>query len=190
MRNIIGLVIIVAIGAYFFLGDSASSSNADLAKVLDRTETSLRSFQDHMTKQGVTQVTNEHMTQLTGFMQQALNAEPPVHNAPIGVALLKDSTFEGFTDTNRDNIKDAGEDRLFTVEVDFDGKRLIATGVNGTSTGMGMGTGLLAGMLMGHLLSSQRSAGIQQGHFANRNVQSRDAYARSQARSGGRFRGK
>lgn len=190
MRNIIGFAVLVAIGAYVFFGDSSSSASADLGKVLDRTEVSLRSFQDHLTKQGVSQVSNEHMTQLTGFMQQALNTEPAIHTQPIGVQLLKDSTFEGFADANRDNVKDSGEDRLFTVEIDFDGKRLIATGVNGTSTGMGMGTGLLAGMLMGHLLSSQRAAGVQQGHFANRNVQSRDAYARSQARSGGRFSGK
>lgn len=190
MRNIIGLVVLVAIGAYFFLGDTGGSSSADLGKVLDRTEASLRNFQQHMTTQNAQQLSNENMQQLTGIMQQALNAEPAIHSQPIGVALLKDSTFEGFADANRDNVKDTGEDRLFTVEIDFDGKRLIATGVNGTSTGMGLGTGLLAGMLMGHLLSNQRAAGVQQGHFANRNVQSRDAYARSQARSGGRFSGK
>ena len=76
------------------------------------------------------------------------------------------------------------------IEIDFDGKRMIASDSAGTYTGLGMGSGLLTGMLMGHLLSNQRAAGIRQGHFANRNVQSRASYARSRTRSGGRFGGK
>ena len=48
----------------------------------------------------------------------------------------------------------------------------------------------LAINLNANLLSNQRAAGIRQGHFANRNVQSRASYARSRTRSGGRFGGK
>lgn len=190
MRNIITIAVIVAVGAWFFLGDTGNANNVDLGKVLDRAQTSLQTFQTHMTKQNVQKVTDEHLKALSGFMRDAMNTEPPVHSGPVGVNLLKDSKFEGFADANQDNVKDAGEERLFTLEMDFDGKRLIASDGTGTSTGMGMGTGILTGMLMGHLLSNQRAAGIRQGHFASRNVQSRANYARSRTRSGGRFGGK
>lgn len=190
MRNIVIIVVIAAVGAWFFFGDTGTASSVDMGKVLDRTQTSLLTFQTHMTKQNVQKVTDEHLKVLSGFMRDAMNVEPPVYTSPVGVNLLKDSKFEGFADANQDNVKDAGEDRLFTVEIDFDGKRMIASDSAGTYTGLGMGSGLLTGMLMGHLLSNQRAAGIRQGHFANRNVQSRASYARSRTRSGGRFGGK
>jgi hypothetical protein len=163
----------------------------DMGAVLDRTSKALAAFQTHLEKQGVAQATNEHMSQLTGFLHRVLNHNPPVHTTPVGIKLLKDAKFEGFDDSNRDNVQDIGEKRLFTLEIDFDGKRLIATGQSGQSTGMGLASGLLTGMLLGRLLSNQRAAGIRPGHFAGRNVSPRSAYpARARARSGGLFRGK
>ena len=190
MRNIIAIAVVVAVGAWFFLGDTGKANDVDLGAVLDRTQTSLTTFQKHMTEKRIEKVTDEHLKVLANFMQESINLAPPIYTAPIGIQLLKDSSFEGFEDSNKDNVKDAGDKRLFTVEIDFDGKRLIATDTGGTSTGFGLGTGLLTGMLMGHLLSGQRAAGVQPGHFANRNVQSRSNYARTRARSGGRFGGK
>ncbi len=191
MKNIIGLVVIAAIGAYLFLGSGGNSSRADLSKVLERTEVSLKLFQDHLKKNNIQTVSKEHLDQLTVFMQRVMNKDPAVYTSPVGVTLLKDTTFEGFKDANKDNVKDAGESKLFKVEIDFEGKRLIASDGNGGGfTGMGLASGFLLGSLMGNLMGRQRAAGVGPGHFKNRNVQSRASYARSKARSGGRFGGK
>ena len=176
--------------ALIITGCFGGDPGPDLGKVLDRTAGALNIFQGALKKANVTEPTDQHMTQLSGLMQRAMNFEPPVYKKPIGVKLLKDATFEGFLDKNKDNKQDAGEKRLFKVEIDFEGKRLIATGEKGRSTGMGLATGFFAGMLMGRLLGSQRAAGVRPGRFANRKIQSRSNYARSRARSGGFFRGK
>ncbi|MCH9808777.1 MAG: hypothetical protein K0U74_13700 [Alphaproteobacteria bacterium] len=191
MQNIITVVVLAAIGGYFFLGDSGGSSRADLLKVLDRTQASLQIFQDHLKKNNVTKVSKENLDQLAVFMQRVMNKEPAVYPSPVGVKIEKDTTFLGFKDANKDNVKDAGESTLFKVEIDFEGKRLIASdGSGGGFTGMGLASGFLLGALMGNLMNRQRAAGVKPGSFRNRNVQSRSSYARSKARSGGRFGGK
>lgn len=190
IKNVVIWVLLLGVGAYYFLGDSGSS-RADLLKVLDRTEASLKIFQKHLKDNNVTTVTKENLDQLTVFMQRVMNKEPAVYTSPVGIQMLKDTTFEGFKDGNKDNVKDAGEGTLFKVEIDFEGRRLIASdGSGGGFTGMGLASSFLLGSLMGNLMGRQRAAGVKPGHFNNRNVQSRASYARSRARSGGRFGGK
>ncbi len=180
-------VVAVAVGISLF---SESTPKIDLAKVLDRTNLALKSFQGHLTASGAKEVNKADMAKLPKVLQQALNNDPKFYSKPIGVKLLKDASFEGFTDENMNNIKDETDSKLFNVEIDFEGNRLIATGTSGRSTGMGLATGFLAGMLMGRLMGRQRSAGVKPGSFKNRKVESRSSYARSRARAGGRFGGK
>lgn len=193
MKNLTGLAAALVVAASLS-GCGSSDSGPDLGRVLDRTQQALKVFQNYLTKENAKELTEAHKQQLAAFMGNAMNIQPPVHTTPVGIKLLKDSTFEGFDDPNKNNFQDSGESRLFKVEIDFEGKRLIATSEGGRSTGMGLGTGLLAGMLMGRLLGGQRAAGVKPGAFANRKVESRSAYrasrARSSARSGGRFGGK
>lgn len=167
----------------------------DLGAVLDRTLGSLKAFQDYLTKQKVTEVKEEEWKKLSLFMTDVMNREPKFYSKPLGIMLLKDAKFEGYEDKNNNKIKDTGESRVFTVEIDAERKRLIATDEGGSSVGSGMaraGTGFIAGMVLGSLLGRQRGAGIRPSSFANRKVQSRQNYgaARSRARSGGIRRGK
>lgn len=172
--------------------------DVDLGKVLDRTQHALVSYNNFLKKNGITEVKKEDVGRLTGYVHEVMNVTPVLHSNPIGVKMLKDASFEGFDDSNNNNIKDSGDKKLFRVEIDFEGKRLIASDSEGRGfTGSGLMTGLLGGMLMGRLMGNQRAAGVRPGSLSNRSVTSRASYgrsrtsrARSSARSGGRFGGK
>jgi hypothetical protein len=164
-----------------------SPESADLSAVLDRTLNALDSYDSYLAENNVAKATDEHMPELIGHLHTAYNAQPAFYNAPVGVALKEDASFDGFKDDNNNNIKDSGERTIFTVEIDSANQRLIATDETGTSTFRSAGTGFLAGALMGHLLSRQSAAGIKPGAFNNRKVSSPTSYrsARSASRSGG-----
>ncbi|MEJ2609453.1 MAG: hypothetical protein P8179_05035 [Candidatus Thiodiazotropha sp.] len=163
------------------------TESADLNAVLDRTLTALESYQVHLSENNVTEVSDQEMPTLLENLHDSYNAEPKFYGAPIGVALKEDASFDGFKDSNSNNIKDSGESTIFTVEIDSENQRLIATDETGTSTFRGAATGFLAGALIGHLLSRQMGAGIKPGAFNNRKVSSPASYssARAASRSGG-----
>ena len=200
IKYIIGALVVGYLVMSMFSG--GSRGGIDLAQVLDRTDVALKSFQSNLNDKKITKLDEKTLEPLTGLMQHAMNMEPAIHKTPIGIELVKGATFQGFDDKNMDNIQDYGEADLFKVEMDFDGERLIASIGGKQSTSSGMARGLITGMVLGHLMGRQRSAGVRSGHFANRKVQSKSAYtrsggptrtgssARSGARSGGRFGGK
>ncbi len=111
----------------------------------------------------------------------------------IPTRLGKDAKFTGVDDANRNKVADADEPLLFTVELDAQNKRMIATDSSGTGTSHGFsGMGFIAGALIGSMMGRQRSAGIAPGSFSNRKLASPASYnqARSRARSGGLRGGK
>ena len=195
MRIIVAVVVLAAIG-YFFLDDTSSTAKPDLRHVLHRSASALVNFDNYLKKNNIEKATDQHMAQLTTYMQKAMNLNPRFYpEALIAMKLKKDAKFEGYKDDNKNGKVDEKEKLIFTVEVDSANKRLIATDYSGQSVGRGLtgvATGLLAGALIGNLLGRQQSAGIKPGSFNNRKVTSSSSYARarSRARSGGRFGGK
>jgi len=113
-----------------------------------------------------------------GELQAAYNrATPPLYSQPVGVSIGKDGKIVGFANPNNNTVQDSGEKQLFTVEVDGEKQRLIASNTSGQARDHGFsGTGLLTGMLIGSLLSRQSSAGIRPSSLASRNVTSRSNY--------------
>lgn len=121
---------------------------------------------------------------------------------PIETMLNEDGSVTGFHDENRNKIVDVGEKKLFTIEVDAERRRFIATDdQNGyrRDHGFSMG-GLMAGMLIGNMLSRQRGAGISGARYANMRMSPNNYYssasrkakssARSRSGSGSFSRGK
>ncbi|MCP4698140.1 MAG: hypothetical protein GY862_15000 [Gammaproteobacteria bacterium] len=108
---------------------------------------------------------------------------------PIGLGLLKDGTIEGFVDPNKNSKKDSGEKQIFTVEIDAERNRLIATdtqnGYRRDNVLGGMATGLLAGALIGSMLSRQRGAGVSSSRYSNMKMNDKNYHskARSSARA-------
>jgi hypothetical protein len=191
-----GVLIVAVIGwlGYSFLMDSNEQS-ADLGAVLDRSVLALEKYDEHLTKNNITEAGPKQMDELTGFMGQVMNTQP-FYDKPLGVDLGEDAKFTGWADENGNGIREEGEGDVFTVEVDSEKKRLIATDTAGNASDTGFsGTGFLAGALIGSLLARQARAGIQPGSFNNRKTTPRSAYkspasARSRARSGGLGKGK
>ncbi|MFQ6550952.1 hypothetical protein AAD018_001235 [Aestuariibius insulae] len=171
--------------------DGTGTQSADLGQVLDRTEFAINEYQGYLADNGIEEVGQENLDEFTGFMVTMMNVDPRFYDETLGVDLMQDATFLGYADTNANGVKDAGEDKVFTVEIDEENQRLIATDVAGNSSGLRFSaTGFLAGALIGNLISRQRSAGVSKASFNNRNVTPRSSYrppssARTRARSGG-----
>ncbi len=165
---------------------------ADLGQVLDRTEYVLTNYQGYLGENNVTEVGDAQMAEFTAYYTDVLNAEPRFYGKTLGLEVQNDASFLGFADANGNGIQDAEEGRVFTVEIDEENQRLIATDVAGNSTGLRFsGSGILAGVLIGSLINRQRGAGISKSSFANRSVTPRASYsAPSSARSGGPRAGK
>lgn len=178
-----------------FLGDRGEQT-ADLGQVLDRTEFALVNYQGFLSENEVAEPSEEQVKEFTLFYTAVLNADPRFYDKPLGLSVQQDASFLGYADANGNGVQDNDEGKVFTVEIDEENKRLIATDVAGNSTGLRFsGTGFLAGALMGHFLSRQRAAGVSKGAFNNRTVGNRASYkapasARSGARSGGIRAGK
>lgn len=197
MGNYKGILIVVAlIAAYVMFSGSKSAQTADLGQVLDRTDYALNTYQDYAVEQNFAEIGEAQMEQFKEFYVSILNYEPRFYDDTLGLTVQEDASFLGFADTNANGIQDEEEAKVFTVEIDSENERLIATDVSGNSTGLRFsGTGFLTGMLIGNLLSRQGRAGVRPGSFSNRTVGTRASYktpssARSGRRSGGVRAGK
>mgnify|MGYP000226996170 CR=1 FL=1 len=187
-----GIIAIVGVVGYtVFFGDSGEQT-ADLGQVLDRTEFVLTKYQGHLGEQGITEVSDKEMGEFTEFYTSVLNSEPRFYDTTLGLQVQQDATFLGFADANANGVQDSSEGKVFTVEIDEENRRLIATDVAGNSSGLRFsGTGFLAGALIGSLIGRQRAAGVTKSSFSNRSVTPRSNYrAPSSSRSGGPRAGK
>ncbi|WP_444996070.1 hypothetical protein [Aliikangiella sp. IMCC44359] len=179
----------VVTGSLLLAACSESVPNADLDRVLDVTADTLYQFE----QKGVTKddkAVGEFATELQTNMRAA---NPKVHTGPVGVVANSDGSFSGYYDKNDNQQKDSGEKDLFKVEIDSEKQRLIASDTNGYVRDHSFsGTGLMAGLLIGHLLSRQRAAGVNPKSLSNKTAMSKSQYssARSKSSSGSHTRGK
>ena len=78
--------------------------------------------------------------------------EAKLISSPLGVSIDEKGDIHGFTDANRNNIKDATDKQMFTVQIDAEGERLIASDDQGNRRPhhyRSHGTGFLLGMMLG-----------------------------------------
>jgi hypothetical protein len=212
MKNIL-IIAVIGVVLYFVFAPSDNGTGAapgiDLERVLDITANTLSRDDSEVPPQNDARANTAanaagntvdngaaaaavatSTTALNGFrdqLQLAYNsATPPLYSQPLGVAIDKDGKIVGYADPNANATQEGGEKKLFTIEVDGEKQRLIATDTSGVARDHGFsGTGLLTGMLIGSLLSRQSSAGIRPSSLSNRSVSSSSNYrsARSAAAS-------
>lgn len=188
----IAFVGIAGFVAYSMFLAPQREQTADLGQVLDRTEYALMNYEAFLGENNVTTADDSQIKEFTEYLTNVMNSEPRFFDQTLGLETQQDAKFLGFADANENGVQDSEEGDVFTVEIDEENKRLIASDVSGNSTGLRFsGTGFLAGALIGSLISRQRSAGVTKASFNNRTITPRSSYkAPSSARSGGLRAGK
>lgn len=197
-------------GVSLTTGCSNSSSNdIDLNAVLDVTVNTIDSYQETLNEQESsgqmaellkefeeqdTEAAKAEMT-FTGLATALATgystAQPPLHSKAIGVSPQTDASLLAFEDLNNNGDMDQGEDALFLIEIDGEKQRIIATSRSGAVNDHHFsGTGLLAGYLIGSMLSRQRGAGVSSSSLASKKPVTAKAAARARAGSGSHSKGK
>lgn len=188
MKNILVGVLGIGVLAYLFMGDGGKPS-INLTEVLNRSVIAMEKYDRFLKQNKIEKATDEHLATLNDIFQEELNKAPRLHSGLIATRLGKDAKFTGVDDANRNKVADTDEKLLFTVELDGQNKRMIASDEAGRGTYQGFsGSGFLTGILIGSMLSRQRSAGIQPGSFSNRRLSSPTSYTRARARARSRAR--
>lgn len=141
----------------------------------------------------------EALLGLADVLERNYNARIPAlyEASPISVAARSDASLMAVADTDGDREPDEGELPLWLIEIDGENARIVATGRSGEVRESGFsGTSLLAGYLLGSMLSRQRAAGVNTAALAAKRPisaqqarQARQA-ARARAGSGSFARGK
>lgn len=170
-------------------GCEQKSATADLDRALGIASDSLTKFEN------TADVTEDNvMDKFASKYSTSLNsAQPPMHTGIIGVSPEKDGSLLSFDDKNGNQIKDEGEKELFTVEVDSENNRLVASSEGEVREQGFSGTGLLMGMLIGNMLSRQVATGANPAAkraTPKRSVSTNKPSAKSRAGSGSFSRGK
>ncbi len=155
--------------------------SVDLDRVLDVTAASLDRFENGTEKTSDAAAMDRFAKTLQTDMNQA---NPKIHSQPIGIALKEDGSIQGYNDENANSIKDSGEIELFKVEIDSEKNRLLASSGEDVRDHRFSGTSLMAGLLIGHLLSRQRGAGVNPKSLSNKQAMSKTSYSNARSRSG------
>jgi len=166
--------------------NSSSIARADLDQVLNVASSTLDTFE------GSADVNEDNaMDKFAGNYAQNLNtSQPAINSGAVGVVSNTDGSFDAFADANNNAVKDEGEDDLFKLEIDSENNRLIASDETGVRDSHFSGTGLLAGMLIGRVLSRQRATGTNPASKKATPRAAKSSSAKSRAGSGSHSSGK
>lgn len=189
-----GLIAAVLGGIYLANNSGSGTSYAeeeiDLNLALDITVDTLHAYSDSLGDQKP-----EGDAAFLGFAE-ALGtnynlAQPPLYKDQIGVSPQADASLLAFSDTNMNRTLEEGEALLFKIEIDGEQSRIIASSNSGAVNDHHFsGTSLLAGYLLGSMMSRQRNAGVTSKSLASKKPISSQAAARSRAGSGSHSSGK
>ena len=196
-----GLIVVVIGGVLLFDGSGEgdyAANDIDLNAVLDVTVDTLYSYQEAIDKKIAELPVAEQPSADQVFigLTEALTAnynahQPALFDKPIAVAPRQDASMIAFEDANQNQTQEENEEALFLIEIDGENSRIIASSRSGAVNDHHFsGTGLMAGMLIGSMLSRQRSAGVSSSSLANKKPVSAGAAAKARAGSGSHSRGK
>lgn len=174
-----------------------SSSLASLNSALGVASTTMTTMDKETNKDSTSVNKDNVMDEFSKQYATNLNNDSSLAKlGPMGVSAEKDGSFLTYADANKNNVKDAGEKDLFKVEADTENNRLVAISEEGTTEQQHSfsGSGFLMGMLIGNMLSGQRSAGVNPANRKASTVSKTKAKAapsaKSRAGSGSHSRGK
>ncbi len=179
----------------------------DLNKVLDVMVATMDQFADKKVEGAEENANAEEVMTTATDDNQAVSSEfltaytknlndAKVMSKPVGTSMRADGAIEGFLDANADGKKDGAEKQLFTVEIDAERSRLIATDVQNSyhrDSGYTIRPGsLFMGYMLGSMLTRQRASGITPARYSNMKMSPRNYHssavssARARASGGSR----
>lgn len=198
MNSIVKYGLIAAVVAGFVYygseqdGGSYTTEDIDLNAVLDVTVDTIYAYEEKMNTMGEEKPNEDDA--FLGFTEELETrynaATPALYSKTIGLAPQNDASIMAFEDTNGNSEYEESEDLLFMVEIDGENSRVIASSRSGAvNEHRFSGTSLLAGYLLGSMLSRQRSFGNPAAVAGKKPVTARAA-ARARSGSGSHSRGK
>ena len=177
-------------------GSNYTENDIDLNKVLDITVDTLHASQEKMDLQKAASQSipddDQAFIDLADTLGENYNkAQPKLFEAQIGVSPQADASLLAYADTNLSTTLDEKDEVLFKIEIDGENARIIASSRSGAINEHNFsGSGLLAGYLIGSMLSRQTRAGVNTSALANKKPITASAAARSRAGSGSHSKGK
>lgn len=203
MGNLVKYGLIIAVVGYFFYtsqsndaGNSYVEDDIDLNVVLDITVDTLESFQQKFdlqkTEEQATPDDDQVFIQFAEVLSDNYNkTQPKLIESQIGVSPQADASLLAYSDTNLNSVLDDQEDLLFKIEIDGENARIIASSRSGAVNEHHFsGTGLLAGYVIGSMLSRQSRAGVNTQNLASKKPVTAASAARARAGSGSHSKGK
>ena len=201
MGNLLKYGLIIGVIGFIYIGSQNSGSSyadndIDLNKVLDITVDTLHASQEKLDLKKASSQSIPDDDQAFIDLADALGdnynkAEPKLFDAQIAVSPQADASLLAYADTNLSTTLDEKEELLFKIEIDGENARIIASSRSGAINEHSFsGSGLLAGYLIGSMLSRQTRAGVNTSALANKKPITASAAARSRAGSGSHSKGK
>ncbi len=141
-----------------------------LPPVLERSIDALLLFDEHQAANGLEGGSDADLHELARTVAGEMNREPRIYPDRIGINILLDGRIEGYRDRNANARQDEDERRIFTVEIDVDGGRLVAAGNSGGPLAHPLGTfvgPLFSNGLIKRLLKMQLAAKRKSWYLAD-----------------------
>ncbi len=190
--SIVKYVVIAAVIGGIYFSDRGGEDNyveddIDLNRVLDVTVDTLYTYQKKLdSAQGEPDADQAFLGFAEDLATDYNKAQPVIYDGTIGVMPQNDASLLAYDDANLNNDYDEGESLLFKIEIDGEKARIIASSRSGAVNDHSFsGTSLLAGYLIGSMLSRQSAAGVSSKSLANKKtVSSKQAAANARARAG------
>ncbi len=176
-------------------GNSSSNNRVDLDRVLQIMSETFNQIESESTYTSESVMMAEFERR---FHADVNKATPKLHQHTIGVLLHEDASVIGYSDINNNGIHDNNEHKLFKVEIDAAGQRLLASEGERVREHRA-GSGFFTGFLIASMLSRQRTAGVSRNAFSNKKPtpkqsssqqKRKTSSAKSRSKSGSFSRGK
>lgn len=170
-------------------GNGSSKDEIDLNLVLDITVETLHSVSERTIEGADSELAFNELAETLAIDYN--KSTPAIYTTRIGVSPQTDSSLLAFADTNTNKALDEGEALLFKIEIDGEQARVIASSNSGAVNDHHFsGTSLIAGYLIGSMLTRQRGAGVTSKSLASKKPVTSRAAAKARAGSGSHSKGK
>ena len=200
MKNFKISVLLIIFSSLFLTSCNKSKSLVDLDIVLKIASTNFEKIESHSKKYEESKLMELFLSQFEDDLNQAT---PKLYAKNIGVSLESNGSILGFSDDNYNGKYDSKEQKLFSLEVDAENNRLLASEGERVREyrHRSHGGGFFTGMLIGSLLSRQRTSGVNTRNLSSRRATAKvntkpksstrkGSSAKSRSRSGSYSRGK